>query len=454
MAAKKLTRPPRTAHNLSPWPAIESVAVKGLFGKYSYRKALHPFVDNPKGPISLFYGRNGSGKTTLLKLIYAAVSPTSNEGLRNYVAKTPFSELLVNLADGSSVEIKKRNGLVGAFQCTINGPVSLDVEIALDKDGRVADRPPVKKLISSLQALGVDLLFVRDDRKIQTTYGFGREEDADELLYMPSISPNLEFHSTSQFKYITRTRPLLRDVAIFVEPVLSAVNEWLRDFAIRQGTTGDQDASLVYLDVIRALKRSRSKASPDEPLSVANLQAELLVLSKRAEAFIKYGLISQYPFDAFIEAISDAKPSSREHIAVVMAPFIRSISRRLDTLAEIQAVISQFQATFNNYLNDKQINVDVIKGVRFYGDGGEIEPGLLSSGEKQLTFLFGAALLSRAGNSIFIVDEPELSLNFEWQRTLVDSLLDITAGANTQFIMASHSIEILSKHRSSIAQLD
>ncbi|HAV1455310.1 TPA: ATP-binding protein, partial [Enterobacter hormaechei subsp. steigerwaltii] len=55
---------------------------------------------------------------------------------------------------------------------------------------------------------------------------------------------------------------------------------------------------------------------------------------------------------------------------------------------------------------------------------------------------------------IFMIDEPEISLNIKWQRIIINSLLDITDGANIQFIFASHSLEIISQHRHRVVKLE
>jgi ABC-type glutathione transport system ATPase component len=52
-----------------------------------------------------------------------------------------------------------------------------------------------------------------------------------------------------------------------------------------------------------------------------------------------------------------------------------------------------------------------------------------------------------------MIDEPEISLNIKWQRQLVQSLLEITNDASIQFILASHSIELLAQHRDCVVNL-
>ena len=67
----------------------------------------------------------------------------------------------------------------------------------------------------------------------------------------------------------------------------------------------------------------------------------------------------------------------------------------------------------------------------------------LSSGEKQmLSFLSYNAFSEKA---IFFIDEPELSLHIDWQRLLLQTLLD--QGTGNQFFIATHSPFIFSKYQ-------
>ena len=68
----------------------------------------------------------------------------------------------------------------------------------------------------------------------------------------------------------------------------------------------------------------------------------------------------------------------------------------------------------------------------------------LSSGEKQLIVMLAhIAFHKKSKNaSIFIIDEPELSLHISWQEIFVDALLK--ASSDTQFILATHAPAIIS----------
>jgi predicted ATPase len=66
---------------------------------------------------------------------------------------------------------------------------------------------------------------------------------------------------------------------------------------------------------------------------------------------------------------------------------------------------------------------------------------MLSSGEKQLLILLSEVLLQKQTPSIFITDEPELSLHVSWQEKLVSSLRSLNSQA--QIIAATHSPDIV-----------
>lgn len=85
------------------------------------------------------------------------------------------------------------------------------------------------------------------------------------------------------------------------------------------------------------------------------------------------------------------------------------------------------------------------------GEGSqEIAADSLSAGEKQLlSFLCYAALHQ---NSIYMVDEPELSLHLDWQRKLISSLTDL--GPTHQYFFVTHSPAIYTKFADSEISFD
>ncbi len=94
------------------------------------------------------------------------------------------------------------------------------------------------------------------------------------------------------------------------------------------------------------------------------------------------------------------------------------------------------------FFQGKNINISDIDTLSIGDMATAISSDLLSAGEKQmLSFLAYNAVYN---DTIFIIDEPELSLHGDWQRLLIPTLLK--QNPSNQFIMATHSPFIYSKY--------
>ena len=74
-------------------------------------------------------------------------------------------------------------------------------------------------------------------------------------------------------------------------------------------------------------------------------------------------------------------------------------------------------------------------------DGTTITPQQLSSGEKHLLKLL-IEVVSIEDSSI-LIDEPELSMHIDWQKSLLQNMNTLNPGA--QLIVATHSPEVMSE---------
>jgi energy-coupling factor transporter ATP-binding protein EcfA2 len=112
--------------------------------------------------------------------------------------------------------------------------------------------------------------------------------------------------------------------------------------------------------------------------------------------------------------------------------------------------VSAFIDALNSFLVGKQVFFRPDRGgLRIVDVKTEdlIDPTALSSGEKQIVLLFSDIISLQSETHLFLIDEPELSLNPDWQRTLMPSLLKVTETSKMQLIAATHSIEIMAQYR-------
>lgn len=75
--------------------------------------------------------------------------------------------------------------------------------------------------------------------------------------------------------------------------------------------------------------------------------------------------------------------------------------------------------------------------IRFRQYDETIEPYQLSSGEKQMLIILLTVLVQNHEPYVLFMDEPEVSLHFEWQKRLVTLVRDLNP--NVQVILTTHS---------------
>lgn len=79
--------------------------------------------------------------------------------------------------------------------------------------------------------------------------------------------------------------------------------------------------------------------------------------------------------------------------------------------------------------------------INFLNQEEALSPYLLSSGEKQLLIILLTVLVQNSQPAILLMDEPEVSLHFDWQRKLIGIIRELNPAA--QIILATHSPAII-----------
>lgn len=98
-----------------------------------------------------------------------------------------------------------------------------------------------------------------------------------------------------------------------------------------------------------------------------------------------------------------------------------------------------FFSIINDFFSETKKTIDKSKSELSFllEDGKNISIYDLSSGEKQLLFIFIKTLLQRGNPNIMFMDEPEISLHVDWQRKLIKQIRALNP--KCQLIIASHS---------------
>ena len=430
---------------------ITGIEIEGLFGRYDYDLKIPRTADKELSHITLLYGDNGTGKTTILKLLFHLLSPHQGRGHKTFVAQVPFSRFTVAFSDKSRISATRRGSSEpGPYTITFARPRrTLKAKIDTDEENSVTSGTLTTKaahLLEEIAELGPSIYFLSDERRLESDEFLDEsEERAFELV---------KYEEVRRISHRVSRDP--REQALQALRVsLNRATNWLRQKLIQESSRGEAEAQQIYAGIVRRLSKLGVPEAEDYKAERQNLIKALKSLELRSCLFARFGLVSTINVKPLVQGLTSAKQKVHPFIAQVVSNFIDGQRARLDALDELNALLDRFVGLINGFFIDKTIKFIVGEGITILTDSGlPLKPEYLSSGEKQLLLLFCNVLTSSDSASLFIIDEPELSLNVKWQRKLVDALHDVTSGGRCQFLLATHSIELLAKHRKQVVKLD
>jgi len=111
---------------------------------------------------------------------------------------------------------------------------------------------------------------------------------------------------------------------------------------------------------------------------------------------------------------------------------------RADAASQLSQKKTRFQDIVDDLFSEtgKRI-VRTENEIRFTQIGETLMPYQLSSGEKQMLAILLTVLVEDDQPYVLFMDEPEVSLHIEWQKRLIDLILELNP--NVQIILTTHS---------------
>ena len=453
---------------------ITTIRVDKLFGLYTYVIPTEGELANA----AILYGDNGVGKSTLLRLVFHLLSAANNRGHRTALFKTDFEKLEVVLSSGIRLTARvlepepakllllevlqgQKRLAVWDYRPRDEGRLFDEetVYIEVDDSGRqVVRRRSVaarkkefegiprgeRAYLDAIKAHVPSLFILNADRRL----------DSDAVA---DPSDEVELRRTMQYGEPKRINELVvRSREIALSQALSTSARWISRKAVLGTNKGSMNVHSVYGDVLRRLvsPNARSSTSPAPAVKIPELIKQLTTIDTKSEEHARYELATHLPTIDFRKTLGGRSTKKTALAAELLQPYVKSVEGRLSAVEPIYQLIDRFVKIVNGLLSDKSIAFKLSQGFTIQNRLGlALKPAQLSSGEQQLLLLFCYVLTARDTPTVFMIDEPEISLNVKWQRQLVQSLLDITEGASIQFIFASHSMELLAQHRSRVVKL-
>lgn len=457
---------------------IEQIRIEKLYGHMDYILPTTGKLQNA----AILYGDNGTGKTTILKLAYHMLSPANDKGHRTAISKIPFQLFSIRLINGIELKAsREKTRLIGPYLLQITKNEKLVAEWDYTPGVNPTDlwshelmndfliSNPSKKsksqlqtqylrsllegklskdnirgevaYVTALQNIGLKIYLLSADRQISADTMERQETSLD----LRSVAMDENFSNI-----VEKGREISLKAAMF------SAWRWIASQAVAGANAGGDSANVVYADIVRRLSRASSKKTAnDTTIGADEIITELKELDRRSKEMFAYRFMAPLNADEIVSELASAKRGVLPLLQTVLEPYINGQRKRLEALDPIYEITHRFVSTLNGFFKGKHVVFDLGKGMSIVNefDGEELEPVHLSSGEQQLLLLFCHTLVSRDHPSVFIIDEPEISLNVKWQRKLVQNLLEVSQGSETQFLFASHSIELLTQHRGKVVEM-
>ena len=158
---------------------------------------------------------------------------------------------------------------------------------------------------------------------------------------------------------------------------------------------------------------------------------------------------------AFKKKLENIKLSDWNKINPVIDSYLSTLELRLNALSSLQDKLNQLDTYINSFFRNKQIIINAMSGIKIISSTkDELKPEQLSSGEKQILYLFCKVVSATEKSLIVMIDEPEISLNIKWQRRFIEAINSFIGNNDTQVIIASHSIDLINPYIDSVVKLE
>ncbi len=432
--------------------ALTRLVIDGLFSRFNYDIEF-----NEEDLLTILISPNGFGKTTILRIINNILTANFR-----YFSGLSFGQIELYLSNGLGIRITKR--------------VSSDItpEAGPSSAGEVCIAP-------------IDVSMHNEEFY---TYDVGRDDKLSEAIerYLPvhRVDTNHWLDTTtnsimSSYELVSRFEGLLpTDISspkplpqwlrktcssthchfIETERLLSLELEEGSLYSYRRGAVKSEsvvekdaaDLSDRIRRVVNAYATESQKRDQTFPKRIienrgdrtsdeASIRKRLRLLGEKQDQLVDAGLIEE-PVG---EPISHSDDLSDENIRNILSIYIDDTEKKLSVFDDIYERARLFKTILNEHFFFTKIGVDQHNGITAsdVDSSTSLRLSELSSGEQHELVLMYELLFIVRERAVILIDEPELSLHVAWQRRFVQNLREIQRLRKVQFVIATHSPQII-----------
>jgi predicted ATP-binding protein involved in virulence len=424
---------------------LESIDIKNMFEIFNYN-IKYPKDEN----VLIITGPNGFGKTQVLNILFNLFN-------RKFVffQNLVFDEITVNLSDGVSIEIikkeininsktKKRStqlNIVFKKKKSVIETYTYSSEFDSNLMRHLDDFIPVSRIsgerwvnhrtdqIYSLEQV-LEEFGDRLPPEIINSYQKVKSKLANDILDAIDVHLIREQRlfqkvNRSDSRHYSRSE---RDQNIMTETIQEYSNELkgLINDKIQQSYTISQTLDSSYPNRLINEKEKVSKEEYDKRFAD---------LTEKQAKLTRNGL-----YESKQKVLGYSKDDSK-----ALLVYLNDLENKLIIFDDLLEKLE----LFTNILNErrftfKSIHINRENGFYFKTTKGkELKLNQLSSGEQHEVVLLYELIFKTRPSILVLIDEPEISLHITWQKEFLDDLLRIIKIQNFQVLIATHSPSII-----------
>jgi len=436
---------------------ITNVSVRGLFGLFSYDIPL-----KMHDRITIVHGPNGCGKTTILRALFNLFAKRFRE-----VSSIGFDEFSVDFDDGQKMTVARvlnEQSTKGITRrARLRSQHNLEFSLPSDPQQKAWKWVGITEPGFPLEAIEANIPFLSRIEKATWL-----DQRTDEVLTLEEIA--IQFGDQLPFLRKAQGQEMpawLKTIVDKVEVHFIQTQRLLRLGTASSRATADRTAHramvLEYSEEAIANIRSALAESVQQsqvldrnfPVRVLKGQANADVTTdqvraryqeqeKKRKRLEAAGLISWQMEVALPD--KDLETLERKLLWLYLDDTDKKLAVFDLLLQKIEFLTEMINARFLH----KSFKIDRERGFVFTTAGGTGPAALipleaLSSGEQHELVLSFELLFRVKSGSFILIDEPELSLHVGWQHRFLEDLSRISELAGLDFLVATHSPQIIHK---------
>ena len=412
--------------------SITKVLVKQLFGLYDYE-----IETKSDSKFLILYGDNGCGRSSILSVIYHSLRPEPKDGHRTAISKIPFLSFKIFLSNNDVIEILRKNIEEKEYKIIFSNK---KIEYSWKEKEEFPfflnnkNEKIYEEYCNYLKELNLNTVFLDSNRKINIS----RDEEY-ELVQTKSGIVRVPKYDNSD-----------RDSLTLLD-VINDFHRWMHKSMIWGTDIGNKNIANEYLTILE----SASKHSTTEIQSIEEIQKIMKNLEQQSSLYIKYGLTVELFPQEFKKKINSLSNDVWNTMYPIIDSYINTLKLRLEALTSLKNKLEQLEKYLNSFFTNKSLEINANEGLAIRSSNGKLlSPGQLSSGEKQILFLFCKVISSTDDSLIVMIDEPEISLNIKWQEKFLEAINAFIGENKVQIIIASHSIDLINPYIESVSRLE